>query len=165
MALKENHYVLNGFLLRPSGFNHLQATLTYSRAGLQTVGILLDHIKRIGPERCHQAFGCDGSNSFDQTGTQVFFDSPKGRGFENRVSKSMELYPELRVTGPCAVNPEFFAWVDIREYPNHHHAVGMPAAGGTQNRVSILRVSESYAFKHDGDAFRFHSAIIPEFCK
>ena len=79
MILQKEHNVFDLFLPLPAVTYHFDSLFTNAIYFLQTGNICLDNFQRLRTKLCNNLFRIFRSNTFDQTGTKIFFNT-KYRG-------------------------------------------------------------------------------------
>ena len=75
VTLQKKHDIFDFFLLLPACFNPVYTNFPYPLYRKQFIRSIFYDIQRIFPKFLHNSFCEFRTNSFDQTGTQIFFNS------------------------------------------------------------------------------------------
>ena len=146
MGLQEKHNVPDLLLFNPGSVYHGDSFVAYSLYLFQFFNVRFNNIKRLGSECLDNACRHNGSDSFDEAGSQIFSDTVNGRRGRGLIMNDFELFPKSGVGAPFPFQLQYFARRQCRKVPDHRYRI-LPAGRlqlGDGKTVLIVTVGDSF---------------------
>ena len=153
MILQKKHNIFDLFLPFPTIPDHFYPLLPNTVHFLQPGNICLNHFQRFYAKLCYDLFRIFRSNTFDQTGTEIFFNTKycgRKRFFPALCCK---LSAVTTVHFPISINQQYRTNIHIQQTSDDCHKFFVTFYGTFEDRVTVFRILISNAFHHTPDFY------------